>query len=263
MSRWGESESWVGENLRREAFFFPSRGDELYGSAYAPPSSDPPLGMVFCNSWGFEGNQASRIGHWVSYGLALAGAVGFSFHYPGFGDSHGDLAAATLDRLAAAAVDAAGEAARRFPGTRWVLVGPMLGASVAALAADRGAQAERLVLVQPALRPSEYFERLERASRRSLGNPPSAQGYAYGYPLGEALLESAAAGDAAVDAALGGFDGDGIAIAYETPADLPGVPSRFEQRRAPGVWRFGKEDTPELIRATSAWLRKESGMLPR
>jgi alpha/beta superfamily hydrolase len=263
VSRWAESESWTGTNLRREVFYFPSQGEDLYGSVYGPLSATPPLGIVVCGSWGFEGNQASRIAHWVSYGLALAGAAGFCFHYPGFGDSYGNFAEATLDRLASATVDATLEASRRHPETRWVLVGPMLGASVAALAADRGAEVERLLFVQPALRPAKYFARLERASRRSIGRPPPVKGFVYGYPLSPALLESVAGADAAVEDALSRFSGEGTIFRYAEPAEVQGAPERFEQFSVPGAWRFGKEDTPELIRATSKWLRKDSGMLTR
>lgn len=255
--------AWTGEKLRREAFFFSSGGDELYGSLYAPPAGEPSLGVVFCNSWGFEGNQASRIAHWASYGLALAGGAGLVFHYPGFGDSHGDPRDATLDRLAEAAAGARAEAARRHPETLWVPAGLMLGGSIAALAVDRGPAADHLLLVQPALRPSRYFARLERASRRSTGELPPASGHAYGYPLGPRLLESAASADAEVEAALARFSGEGTIVRYEAPAELDSAPERFEHVTAPGTWRFGKEEIPELIKATSTWLRKGSGLLGR
>jgi len=263
VSGWSDSGSWTGEKLRRDVFFFPSGGDDLYGSIYAPPSGEPSLGVVFCNSWGFEGNQAGRIVHWVSYGLALAGGAGFCFHYPGFGDSHGDFADASLERLAEAAVDATAEAARRHPQTRWVVAGLMLGGSIAALATDRGADVEDLLLVQPNLRPAKYFARLERASRRSIGDPPPADGFAYGYPLGSGLLDSAAAADAQVEGALSRFAGVGTIVRYENPAELDGAPERFHKISVPGTWRFGKEEAPELIRGTSAWLRKGSGLLTR
>jgi pimeloyl-ACP methyl ester carboxylesterase len=264
MARWGSSEVWVGEGLRREVFFLPSHGAELYGSVYAPVSlAEPSTGIVFCNSWGFEGNQASRIVHLTSLAFARAGGVAFNFHYPGFGDSTGDFERATIDALADAAVDAAHVAAHRYPETRWVLAGLMLGASIASLAADRGAQAERLLFVQPALRPERYFARLERASRRSIGQPPPVEGFAYGYPLSPEALDSATAADADVEVALSRFSGEGTIVRYSEPAELAGVPERFDHVVAEGAWRFGAVEYLELIRATSRWLNKDSGLLPR
>lgn len=264
MGRWGDSGMWVGKDLRREVFFFPSQGVDLFGSIYAPPApGTPPLGVVFCNSWGHEGNQASRIVHWVSLSVALAGGVAVNFHYPGFGDSGGDAGGTTIDVLASASLDAIQEAERRYPETRWVLAGLMFGASVAALAADRGARAEHLLLVQPALRPAQYFARLERVSRRSIGQPPPVDGFAFGYPLSPALLNSASTANPAVEAALNQFAGGGMVIRYEKPTEIEGVPASFDHVCVPGAWRFGIEETPELIRATSKWLRKDSGMLPQ
>jgi hypothetical protein len=257
--RWDDSGTWVGEELRREVFFFPSRGVRLYGSIYAPASPPAPFGVLFCNSWGFEANQAGRIVHSVSIAVARAGGVAVHFHYPGFGDSQGDFEAMTVDVMADAAVDAVAEASRRCSGTRWALAGLMLGASVAGLAAARGAAAE-LLLVQPALRPGRYFARLERASKRSLGGaaPEPAPGFAYGYPLPPATIDSAPEADAAVEAALAGFEGEGTIVSYEKPEEIEGAPERFEQVRAPGSWRFGSRDNPELSRATAAWLRRRA-----
>lgn len=262
--RWSDANTWAGKDLRREVFFFPSRGARLYGSVYATAStSEPPSGIVFCNSWGFEGNQASRIVHWTSLSFARSGGVALGFHYPGFGDSTGDFAEATIDDLAAAAVDAIGEAARRYPKTRWVLAGLMVGASVASLAVDRGAKVDRLLLIQPELRPQRYFARLERASRRSLGNPPPVEGYAYGYRLSSALLGSIAAADEAVEAALSRYPGTGTIVRYAEPSEVTGAPRRFEHVCASGRWRFGAEDNSELIRTSSRWLREDSGLLSR
>ena len=256
MARWDDSGTWIGEDLRREALFFPSRGVELYGSVYAPTSPSAPLGVVFCNSWGFEGNQAGALVHETSISVAVAGGVAVNFHYPGIGDSYGDLEGATMDVLADAVVDAMREASRRHPDTRWILAGLMLGASVASLAMDRGAQAERLLLVQPALRPRRYFARLERASRRPFGGLSPVEGFAFGYPLSQTMLDSVEDADAAVDAALSRFNGGGTIVRYEKPAEVEGEPEWFERVCAPGTWRFGTRENPALAHATGDWLRQ-------
>lgn len=251
--RWADAGAWTGEGMVREVFFFCSAGSELYGSIYAAEEPRVPVGVVICNSWGYEANLAGRIVHPVSIAVAQAGGIAVNFHYPGFGDSGGDFSTTTVQAQADAAVDALGEASRRHPGARWILAGLVLGASVAALAAERGAGAESLLLVQPALRPSAYFAHLERAARRSLPPPAPkpAPGFAFGYPLGRAPLEAADAADAAVEVALRRFAGEGTVVSYEKPEEIDGVPERFERIRAPGSWRFGIRNTPELTAAVA------------
>jgi hypothetical protein len=251
--------------MRREVFFFDSGGAELYGSIYAGAKRSQPLGVLFCNSWGYEGNLASRLIHPISVSVARAGGVAASFHYPGFGDSLGDFEAATIDVLAEVAADAIREASRRYPDARWILAGLMIGASVAVLASDRGTAAEQLLLVQPSLRPARYFARLERASKRSLSGPAPtpSEGFAFGYPLSPLLLESAAAADAAVEAALSAFDGEGAIVRHEEPAEIEGAPERFEQVCVPGRWRYGTRDDPALLSSTSAWLRQSAAVATR
>jgi hypothetical protein len=260
MNRWSDSGSWVGEELRRDVFHFPSQGVNLYGSVYSPSTSEATSGIVICNAWGFEGNQMSRIVHGVSLAFARAGGVAFSFHYPGFGDSFGDFEQATIETLTVSVADALREAARRHPGVSWTLAGLRLGAALAALASVRDPGARRLLLVQPVLRPSRHFDRLQRASRRS--QPPRYFGVAFGYRLTAAVLESAAAADADVDEALASFSGEGTVVRYAEP-EPAGMPERFEQVLASGVWRFGSRDHPALLEATAAWLRRPSGVLSR
>lgn len=260
MSDWSDMEVWQGEGLRREVFFFPSQGVQLFGSVYATAAPAPPLGVLICNSWGYEGNLASRLVHPISIAMARAGGVAVNFHYPGFGDSEGEWEATTMESMASAAVDALGEASRRYPDTRWIVAGLMLGASVACLAVGAGASAGELMLIQPALCPGRYLARLRRVSKRPLGGPVPgpAPGFAFGYPLSQAALDSATASDDAVEAALVAFDGQGAIIRYAKPAAIPGVPDCFEQVCAPGSWRFGSRDNPALAGAAADWLRQRA-----
>jgi len=252
--RWGDIGTWIGEGLRREAFFFSSCGRRLYGSLYMSPRPAAG-GVAICNSWGFEANQANQTMHRTALAMARAGGAGLVFHYPGFGDSEGDLGEATMETLVAATADAVGEASRRLPGTRWTLVGLMLGAAVAALAAEPSG-AERQLLVQPALRPSRYFTRLERSARRAAIRVPARAGNAYGYPLPRRILAAGQAIDASVAAALAKFGGEGAVVRYaEPPLDDPAA-ERFEQILLPGTWRFGARQKPELARAVRKWLQK-------
>jgi hypothetical protein len=249
-----ETEAWAGDGLRREAFFFPSGGERLFGSLYAAVSPPPRTAVTICNSWGFEGNQADRNCHLIALRAARGGGAGTVFHYPGFGDSEGDLATASVETLVDAAVDAVAATAERVPGTESILAGLMFGASVAALAAAR-AGVRRLLLIQPVLEPSRYFARLERSARRAAVRVPARAGNAYGYPLPRRILEAGPANDAAVAAALREFEGSGALLRYAEPPRSEAVPDRFEEIVLPGTWRFGARQKPEVAKAAAEWLR--------
>jgi hypothetical protein len=262
--RWSES-TWTGEGLRREVFFFRSRGVELYGSLYAATEIVRPFGVVLCNSWGVEADRCDPLQRSIALEMARAGGAGLVFHYPGYGDSYGDLAGLGLEDLSGAAADAVAEASRRRPGLAWILAGVVLGASVACLA-RRQADVETLLLVQPALRPGAYFQKLA-TSRRPIAPGPSpremmevgsAPGMAYGYPIPGRIAENAEAADDAVTAALQAFQGEGAVIRHEKPSDSEPVPDRFRQCDVPGTWRFGSQNNPKLARATIEWLDRRT-----
>jgi len=251
--RWGDKGRWVGAGLRREAFFFPSRGEQIYGSLYAPASTAPVAGVAICNSWGYEGNQSDATVQQVALATARAGGAALLFHYPGFGDSHGEPAEATIDSLVDAAADAVAEASRRLAVSDWTLAGMMFGAAVATLAARRTG-AERLLLVQPVLELPPYFARLERSARRAGVRVPARAGNAYGYPLPRRIVDAAAAIDAQLALALAGFGGEGAVVRYAEPPRGEPLPERFEDIVLPGAWRFGARQKPELAEAVSGWL---------
>lgn len=252
--RWGDTGTWVGEDLRREVFFFASGGQQLYGSIYAATTA-PTIGLAICNSWGFEGNQSDATMHGIALRVARRGGAALVFHYPGFGDSHGDPAETSIETLVDAAVDAVEEASRRLPGVRWTLAGLMFGASVAALTARRAA-AESMLLIQPTLEASRYFARLERSARRAAVRVPARAGNAYGYPLPHRILEAAPQTDKAVAEALAEFGGEGAVVRYAEPPRSALLPTRFEDVVVPGTWRFGARQKPDLARAASEWLRQ-------
>lgn len=256
MDRWGDAAIWEDERLRREVFFFSSGGAELFGSLYAAASPSRRLGVVACPSWGFEADQTSRIVHGVVRSMAVAGGAGLVFHYPGFGDSGGDQASVTIDAMVRAAVDAVAEAQRRGPDVEWALAGYMLGASVAALAAVE-VGVRRLALVQPALRPASYFERIARG-RRDARRAQATDVDAYGYELAAPLLDSAAAADDRVARALADFEGEGAVVRYSMPAVVDPIPDRFERIDVSGTWRFASKDNPRLTGAIAGWLREQT-----
>lgn len=254
MGRWDEIDSWAGEGLRREVFFFECGGTELFGSLYAAEPLSHDLGVAICNSWGVEADQASRLVHPLALSLAQAGGAAVVFHYPGFGDSGGEPEAATMEAMADAATAALREGRRRVPDAAWMLAGVMLGAAVACMALDR-AEPEALLLVQPALQPSEYFDRLTRKAKRAAALRRSGDGTVFGYPASEALLRSAAEADAAVAAALDRFEGPGAVVRYSSPGGTDEVPERFDQISVEGTWHFAARDNSKLGRAAAEWLK--------
>ena len=264
--RWSDAGVWTGDGLRREVFFFDSGGPRLYGSLYSAAEPSRPFGVVACGSWGVEADRSDPLLRSVALAMARLGGAALVFHYPGYGDSFGDLADLDLADLERAAVAAVAEAGRRIPGIEWILAGFMFGASVACLARRR-ALVETLLLVQPELRPGAYVRRLaERRRRLAPGPSPremmkvgTAPDMAYGYPVPQRIAERADEADEAVGLALRGFAGDGSVVHHVTADALPPMPPRIEQINVPGTWRFGSENHPALAAAAAEWLERRTG----
>lgn len=264
---WSDFDTWEGGSLRRQVFFFRSGGVRLYGSFYEGAARSSPLGVVACGSWGVEADRSDPLVRSVALAAAALGGAALVFHYPGYGDSYGNLAGVGFDDLVVAARDAVAEASRRRPGTTWTLAGFMLGAAVACFARPRAGPGA-LLLVQPALRPGAYFERLRRR-RRPLALAPGrharreltaggAEGMAYGYPLPARILDRAPELDAAAELAMevpAPSGGDGATVVrYAEPAGAEPLPNRFRLIEVPGRWAFGSSEDPPLAEAVAAWL---------
>jgi alpha/beta superfamily hydrolase len=256
VSSWDGQAAWTGDRVRREVFFFSGAGCELHGSLYAAAgTTEASQGLVVCSSWGTEADRSDRLAHVLALSMAEFGGAGLVFHYPGYGDSRGELSSLTMAALADAATAAAAEAASRQRAGRWLLAGFSLGASVACLAAQR-AGADGLLLVQPALAPGAYFRELERlASRVTLGTGASEL-VAFGYPLPRAILDSAAEDDASVASALREFGGTKTVVRHEAPDAAAELPADVEVVTVPGTWRFGTKDHPELTQGAVRWLEQ-------
>lgn len=264
MSRWSGNSTWEGDGLRREVFFFfSSGGARLYGSLFAASEPSRPFGVVACGSWGVDADRTDPLLRSSALAMARLGGAGLVFHYPGYGDSYGDLAEVELEDLRDAAVSAAEEASRRCPGLDWIFAGFMFGGSIASLARQRTG-GERLLLVQPALRPGSYFEFLANRSEplapgptpREMMSSGSTPGMAYGYPIAARIRARGDQADAVVAESLAEFDGKGAVICYplrEREEPEP-VPESFERIETPGRWYFGAENHPRLASAVATWL---------
>jgi alpha/beta superfamily hydrolase len=267
MTPWSNAGVWVGDGLRREVFFFRSRDVDLYGSLFVSAEPSRPFGVVACGSWGVEADRSDALLRSVALAMARLGGAGLVFHYPGYGDSFGDLDEVDLPDLTEAAGDAVAEAARRCPDMTWILAGFMFGASIACLG-QRQSAAAQLLLVQPSLRPGSYFRWLaDRPRPLALGAPGAetmeaggAPGMAYGYPVPRRILARAADADAEVQAALAAFQGEATIVEHEG-AEVPGLElERFQRVVVPGRWRFGSRKNPRLAAAVAEWLDRRTGV---
>ena len=265
MNVWSESSVWTGGGIRREVFFFPAAGGLLYGSFYSGVGATRPFGIVACGSWGVEGDRIDPLVRSAALAAARLGGAAVVFHYPGYGDSYGELAEVGLPDLRDAAVRAAEQASLRRPDVSWALAGFAFGAAVACLAAAPAA-AEGLLLVQPALRPGAYFERLSRRTE-PLAPGPSARDVlearadarmAYGYPLPRRVVRHPREADAMVGSSLAAYGGPGALIAHGASSEFASAPERFERIDVPGHWRFGGQNHPGLAAAVVAWLARRA-----
>jgi hypothetical protein len=142
--------TWADDRLRRSAFFFRSGADRLYASWYEAVSWSglPPL--LIAPSWGRDFEQTLEFAHNLAAATALAGGSALVHHPPGLGDSYGDPALLSIDRMTEAVSDAARELTERGGGNGICLVGVRLGAQVAAYGWERIGPTS-LLLVQPVL----------------------------------------------------------------------------------------------------------------
>ena len=130
-------------------------------------------GVVLCNPFGYDALCTHRGWRKLAERIAAAGMPVLRFDYPGAGDS----AEAEDDphRLDAwlASIAAATRRLREWTGVESVsLVGLRLGASLAALAAERMGDIDALVLLAPAITGRNYLREL-RAHRQSWLSTPA------------------------------------------------------------------------------------------
>jgi hypothetical protein len=249
---WADASVWLGEGLRRENFFFGWGGERLFGSLYRAESLSRRDGLIVCPSWGIEADRSNRLLNGLAVAMARLGGAALTFHYPGYGDSEGDVRALTVDALAEAAVTALTQADRRVPDIEWTLAGFTFGASIACLVL-RCELARGLLLLQPELRPGFYFEELVRKTKRS-GFGKDLERLAFGYPVPASMLDRAGEADAAVERAISTYDKGGLAAHYASPAEPKLLPASLERRVVPGTWRFGARHQRELSGAAIEWL---------
>lgn len=257
MRAWETAASWAEDGLARETFYFSGGAEDLYASLYVAAPRTARIGVVVCPGWPVEEKASASLGRALALRAARLGGAGLVFHYPGAGDSFGDLASGTVAGLVAAAVAAVRAAKQRAPEAKWVLAGFSIGAAVAALAAEE-AGPSRLLLVQPALEPRAFFEELVGGARRWRLGEPGDDDVVYGHPLPRWVRDGGPPQESA-PRALDTHAGGGAIVRYTDPP-RPGAPfpDRFEERVVVGPFRRGEKTYPELEGAACAWLEREA-----
>jgi hypothetical protein len=248
MVEWGGSAVLVDSGLRREVFFLFSQGEDLFASLYRQVGGTGP-GLLVCPSWGFEMAHTLDLCHELARSAARAGGAGMVLHWPGHGDSDGDIRTADVWRLAAAATDALTEGRSRSGVARWGLAGVRVGAAAAWLVA-RAVPVDHLVLIQPALNPAAFLRDLQQRAWGA-GLDRGRQGWAFG----EQLPDPASWPDLSLAEPNERVPGKGACIRF---ADDPpvGVPSGLDQVVVQGSWRRGLlSEYRELLQPATSWLR--------
>jgi pimeloyl-ACP methyl ester carboxylesterase len=181
-------------------FFFGDSARPLLGRHHPPPGAPARRwSVVLCNPFGQEYLRAHRSLRELAHRLAQAGFHVLRFDYYGCGDSAGESDEGSLAQWQAD-IEAAVDEVREAAGTpRVALVGLRLGATLAALVAERRADLDHLVLLDPIVDGAAYLRELKAADEswlrehahrevaRGEGPPAEALGFPVAAPLAESL----------------------------------------------------------------------------
>lgn len=190
-------------------FHFGSAERYLVGTLhYTPRLRRRSAAVLLCNPMGEEAARAHRLYRVLATQLERAGYAAQRFDYVGTGDSAGSDEDATVASFRDDIELAAAELARRSGVDRLALVGLRLGATLAALAAERLCP-RHLVLWDPVVDGAAYLRELATAHRCYMRGELGAMGWqdrlrvdANGVPdeaLGIPISTELAAGIAAID----------------------------------------------------------------
>ena len=142
----------------QDAFFFGGTARSLFGVLHEPAGAGDAEVVVMCAPLWREAIRAHRVLRQLGVRLAKLGHAVLRFDYSGAGDSAGESEHGDVDvwlEDVAAAID---EVRRRKPAARVTLLGLRFGATLAALAAARRDDVERLVLWEPVVNGTRYLD---------------------------------------------------------------------------------------------------------
>lgn len=160
--------------MTEKPFFFDSNGQRLFGFLHQPAaaSSGPPAAFVMSHPFGEEKLWSHRVFVSMARNLAARGWAVLRFDYTGAGDSSGATSKTSLETHLADLQAAIVQLQEQLPVKRVGMIGLRLGASIAALLAERAAAVDALaavrngplVLWEPVLDGESYFQEILRSN---------------------------------------------------------------------------------------------------
>ena len=148
--------------MTESPFFFQSGQASLFGVLHEPDQPGALAPVVFCHPFGEEKLWAHRVYVSMARRLAGLGRAVLRFDCMGIGDSSGRFDESSLSTMLADVDAAVREVRQRTGQTKVALLGLRLGATVAALAAERLDELDRLVLWAPIVDGARYMQELLR-----------------------------------------------------------------------------------------------------
>ncbi len=145
--------------MKETPFFFEGETGSLFGLLHEPDAGTPAReAFVFCHPFGEEKLWTHRTYVSMARRLADRGHPVLRFDFLGNGDSDGTIADFSLTGALADVARAVELVRTRTGRTRVSLLGLRLGATIAALSAERLAQVDRLVLWAPIVDGGRYMQ---------------------------------------------------------------------------------------------------------
>jgi len=142
----------------QDAFYFGGASRSLFGVLHEPLGAADGGVVVVCAPLWREGIRAHRVLRQLGVRLAKLGHAVLRFDYSGAGDSAGESEHGNVDVWLEDVALALDEVRRRKPEARMTLLGLRFGATLAALAAARQDDVERLVLWEPVVNGAHYLD---------------------------------------------------------------------------------------------------------
>ncbi len=151
------------QSLPETPFYFRSAEMRLFGVLHgaAFQNGHP---VLFCHPFGEEKLWAHRVFVRFARDLAAAGHAVLRFDYRGNGDSEGEFAEWTIEGAMEDIAAAAQELQRASGATGYVLLGLRLGASLAAMSAERSNDVKGLIMWEPVIAGGPYAQELLRVN---------------------------------------------------------------------------------------------------
>lgn len=151
--------------MQEHALFFKNRhGEQLFGVQHLVDEPQD-VGVVFCHPFGEEKHRSYRA--FVNFGRFLASnnISSLRFDVKGAGDSDGLLSESSIESQVEDTLDAIALFQQKTNINRIILIGLRLGASIAAIAAQRDQRVSGLVLLSPISKGANYWRELLRTKQ--------------------------------------------------------------------------------------------------